>query len=137
MHLNKLFTIPVMVILATGVLYLGGCDTSDETSMYPAAMVGTWTENGYNRQMVLSANGDFEYLAPPTGPPVVSQGRGAWSVLNGDLIINLTSGHFRWLTSINNAPINFTFQYQVSNESLSLTFDILGELSTAYYTRMN
>jgi len=106
-------------VLAIVVLIFGGCGGNngpdDPIGSQPAVLVGTWDENGYDRQMILDANGDFQYVAIAAGTPGNVEGSGTWEATDSDLTLHLNSGHFRWLESTNNAPISFTFQYDLTD----------------------
>jgi hypothetical protein len=135
---KKMILLLVLEILALAILMLGGCDDNNVTrGLLPAVLVGTWKEHGYDRQMILEADGDFQYVSMTAATAGNIEGSGTWDATDSNLTLHLISGHFRWLESMNNAPISFTFHYKVTNRTLTLTFEIMGQVSTTQYTKMD
>jgi len=139
--LRPIFQICYCVIMITSGIMLvigsgGGGSGSSRSGDQPLLLVAIWEENGFDRQMVLEDAGDFQYVSTAGGSPGVVEGSGTWHATDSDLTLNLTSGHFLWQESTNNAPISFTFQYEILNDTLELTFEILGQVSTTQYNRV-
>ena len=122
-------TSSIVIIIAIVIIIISACDRDEEVpGAHPQELAGTWRENGYNREVTLDEDGYFDFDAQDT------TGHGTWEAENGDLTFYLEEGTFKWLSSANNAPIGFTFQYEVTDSTLALEFVIMGDTSVARYT---
>jgi hypothetical protein len=112
-----------------------GDDDEDAPGEQPTALVGDWDEVGYARRMALDADADLRYVNLAAGEPGTVEGRGTWEGTSDAFTIHLNSGRFRWLESVNSAPISFSFVYELDADTLALTFEVLGVASTTRYVR--
>ena len=130
--------LPVLLLVVAAAMLSAGCsDDEDPTVILPEALVGDWAEVGYDRRMVLQANGDFFYITPTVAAHKGQEGSGTWEATADDLTLHLSSGRFRWQDSVNNAPISFTFDYEATADTLTLTFEIIDEVVIAHYGRLD
>ena len=92
----KRLPIALLTFLVIGILLLSGCDGENNLNgLQPSSLVGTWHENGYNRQITLEEDGDFQYITTSAIVRTQVEGRGTWEATGVDLTFNLNSGHFR------------------------------------------
>ena len=76
---------------------------------------------GYERQILFDKGGYFRHEELDQQPQGIIVGTGTWEVKEKELSIKLSSGHMNWAGHTATAPSTLTFEYSVSDGSLTLT----------------
>jgi len=115
-------------------LILIACEDNPEV-VVDDDLIGTWAENGHERQVQFNQDGAFRYY-DTSGTDPLKKGSGNYEANGKDLTLHLKDGEFKWASSTNKAPISFSFEYSLEADTLSITFILFEETIETSYTRI-
>jgi hypothetical protein len=112
---NPLCLLKLGSLLAFVLIVGSGAAACGQADPHPGELEGAWREIGLDREIVLGREGDFRFLESGA-----TKGSGTWQVDERWLVIELSSGLFRWQHHTVVAPATVSRAYAVKGSFLTI-----------------